>query len=189
MQQGVKSVCVTNMTAVVPANEATMEADVINCVPQSAVITNALLRMGHARALKDILVTVVKRNAMWRVKTAPTTPSVHHVLLVDTDRGVHKCVCVMAVHVISRPDSVNAPHVRRAIAARANVPDARTPANMEIFANINVVTDVLISHVTLHQESGMRVIMVTLVYIVTIRVINHAHKVDAKGTLGGVMNV
>jgi len=171
------------MTAHVRANQASMEDNAIKCVPHNVLITNA--RMGHVSALRDIMVTIVNSNAMWLVKTVSTTPSVLRVLLVDTDRGVHKYVCVTAVHAISWPDSVN---VRRVITARANAPDARTSANLEMIATFNVVTDVLIRHVTLHQESAMRVKMGCLVDTVTLHVTVHAHK-HAIWTLGYVMNV
>jgi len=117
---GVQGFCVPRMTAVVRANQATMENNAIKSVPQ---------------------------------------------------------------------DSVNVLHVRRAITARANAPDAKILSNMGITANINVVTDVLIRHVTLHQESVMRVMMVTLGHIVTLRVIVHALKVGVIGSLDNVMKV
>jgi len=85
--------------------------------------------------------------------------------------------------------SVPQESVRRAITTRANAPYARIPANMEIIANIDVVVAVLIRHVTLHQESVIRVMMVTLGHIVTLRVKVHALKVGVMGSLENVMKV
>jgi len=60
--QVVKEILVTNMTAHVRANQASMEDNAIKCVPHNVLITNA--RMGHVSALRDIMVTIVNSNAM-----------------------------------------------------------------------------------------------------------------------------
>jgi len=79
--------------------------------------------------------------------------------------------------------------VRRAMPEQPNAPNAKKKAAMEISVNIHVILAVLIRHVTLHQESVMRVMMVILGHIVTSHATAHVLQVDAIETLESAMNV
>jgi len=79
--------------------------------------------------------------------------------------------------------------VRRAIPALANAPYASKTITMGINVNIRVMLAVLIRHVSLHQESVMRVGMVILDHSVTCHAAAHVLKVDAIWSLENAMNV